>query len=187
MEGIGMTCIVGVQQDGKVWIGGDSAGVSGYSITARGDDKVFTRDGYAFGFTTSFRMGQILRYDAELPDPDDDLAKTDPDAFLVSWFIPAVRTALTEGGYTTIRNSSESGGTFLLGMRGRLYSIESDFQIGRSRDNYMAVGCGDDLALGSLHTTSCIIHRPEARVMFALEAATHHSAGVAAPYTVVSA
>lgn len=177
-----MTCIVGIETDQGVIIGGDSAGVAGWSITVRADQKVFTRDGYTFGFTSSFRMGQILRYDAELPIPN---CHQNLDAFMVSWFIPAIRTALTDGGYTTIRNNNEEGGTFLVGIRGRLYSVESDFQIGRARGGYMAVGCGDDLALGSLHSTTHL--EPRARVLAALKAAAAHSAGVCAPFKIVAA
>lgn len=42
-----MTCIVGVAEGGKVWIGGDSAGVDSgnYSLTVRADRKVF-RNGH---------------------------------------------------------------------------------------------------------------------------------------------
>lgn len=178
-----MTCIVGLEADGHVLIGGDSAGISGYSITIRADQKVFTRDQYAFGFTSSYRMGQILRYDADLPEPDHN--HRDLDAFMVSWFVPAVRKALEEGGYTRTRDGREEGGTFLVGIRGRLYCIDSDFQIGRSTDGYMAVGCGDDLALGSLHSTPHV--PPRTRVKQALKAAAYHSAGVSGPFKVVSA
>ena len=36
-----MTCIVGIADGAKVWIGGDSAGVAGWSLTVRADEKVF--------------------------------------------------------------------------------------------------------------------------------------------------
>jgi ATP-dependent protease HslVU (ClpYQ) peptidase subunit len=183
-----MTCIVGVAYHDRVWIGGDSAGVAGYSITARADEKVFRRGPYLFGFTSSFRMGQILRYDTELSIPSEaEVADRDLDAFMVSIFIGEVRKALKKGGYATIEYNEESGGTFLVGIRGHLYEIASDFQIGRSRDGYMAVGCGDDLALGALHATRNQQMPPRQRIRAALDAATHHSAGVCKPYKIVSA
>jgi hypothetical protein len=52
-----VTAIVGLVHEGTVYIGGDSAGVSGYSMTVRADAKVFTVGPYLLGFTTSFRMG----------------------------------------------------------------------------------------------------------------------------------
>lgn len=36
-----MTCIVGVVEGHTVWMGGDSAGVGGYALTVRADQKVF--------------------------------------------------------------------------------------------------------------------------------------------------
>jgi hypothetical protein len=38
-----MTAIVGLVQAGSVYIGGDSAGVSGMSLTVRADAKVFRK------------------------------------------------------------------------------------------------------------------------------------------------
>jgi hypothetical protein len=51
-----MTCIVGLVDGGRVWLGGDSAGVSGWDLTVRADRKVFRNGPYVMGFTTSFRM-----------------------------------------------------------------------------------------------------------------------------------
>lgn len=181
-----MTCIVGIETDCGVLIGGDSAGVSGWSLTTRADEKVFTRSGYAFGFTTSFRMGQLLRYTGTLPTASG-VSDSKLDSFLVAKFIPAVRDLLRDGGWLEVDKSRESGGAFLLGVRGRLYEVESDFQVGRSVDGYAAVGCGYDLALGALHATRGLDLSPELRARWALEAAAHHSAGVTAPFAFVEA
>ena len=37
-----MTCIVGVQEHGNVYLGGDSAGVSDHNLRIRKDSKVFS-------------------------------------------------------------------------------------------------------------------------------------------------
>jgi len=57
-----MTCIVGLidKESKKIYMGGDSAGVANYSLSVRKDPKVFKRYGFIFGFTSSFRMGQLL-------------------------------------------------------------------------------------------------------------------------------
>ena len=52
-----MTCIVGLIDGRRVWMGGDSAGVSGLDITVRADAKVFRNGDFLIGFTSSFRMG----------------------------------------------------------------------------------------------------------------------------------
>jgi ATP-dependent protease HslVU (ClpYQ) peptidase subunit len=172
-----MTCIVAIVENGEVHIGGDSAGVGGYSITVRADRKVFRNGPFVMGFTTSFRMGQLLAHSLKAPrrHPEDDVY-----AFMVTDFINAVRTCLKDGGYASKENETEAGGTFLVGYAGRLFTIYDDYQVGESVDGYVAVGCGQDLALGSLHST--VGQAPADRVRIALEAAEHFSAGVCGPF-----
>lgn len=173
-----MTCIVGVAEGESVMIGGDSAGVSGWDLTVRADTKVFRVGPYVMGFTTSFRMGQLLRYSFRPPEPD----AWDVDAFMATAFVNEVRQCLKDGGYARAKDGGEHGGTFLVGYKGLLYAIEDDYQIARSQDGYMAVGSGRDYALGSLHSTG---GPPHVRVQRALEAAAHHCAAVAAPFTIL--
>lgn len=182
-----MTCIVGIEYPGGVLIGGDSAGVAGTSIVIRTDRKVFVNGPYAMGFTDSFRMGQLLRYRVDVPIPTaDDL--DDLDRFMATTFVDVVRKALQEGGYTKITDNQEEGGTFLVGIAGRLYAIESDFQIGRNADGYEALGCGRDLALGSLHTTGLLEGlTPKDRIEYSLNAAAQFSSGVAPPFVIFNA
>lgn len=62
-----MTCIVGIADGKKVWIGGDSQGTAGHALTIRADTKVFVKDPMVFGFCGSYRMGQLLRHSLSLP------------------------------------------------------------------------------------------------------------------------
>jgi hypothetical protein len=143
-----MTCIVGIAEGGRVYLGGDSAGVAGYQITVRADAKVFSVGPYIMGFTTSFRMGQLLHHTFKPPKPKGNL-----DRFMVAEFIPAVMDCLDDGGWLNTENGRRDGGTFLVGLGGRLFVIYDDFQVGDSTDGYDAVGCGADIAFGSLHTS----------------------------------
>lgn len=179
-----MTCIVGLVHDGDVYIAGDSAGVSGYDLRVRADEKVFQNGHYAFGFTSSFRMGQLIRYaftPPAVPNEDADLR-----AFMTTTFVDALRECLKKGGYAKRENEVEAAGVFLVGVHGRLFVIESDYQVGENVDGFAAVGCGDQVALGSLYTTrtAAYLHEPEYRVRAALEAAERFSAGVRGPFVV---
>ena len=75
--GSDITCIVGFSHLGKVYIGGDSAGLSGWGLTVRKDPKVFANGPCIMGFTSSFRMGDLLRYSLVVPErhPDEDIDK----------------------------------------------------------------------------------------------------------------
>ena len=174
-----MTCIIGVVNDGKVYIGGDSAATAGLSLILRADEKVFINDRFVMGFTTSFRMGQILRYKFSPPKPhkNEDLME-----YMVTDFIDALRSCLKSAGYAQKNNEEESGGTFLVGVGGRLFSVEDDYQVGETMCGYHAVGCGHDLAKGALHVTPKADPKP--RILAALEAAAFHSAGVSGPFIV---
>lgn len=177
-----MTCIVGIEHAGGVTIGGDSAGSGGTQLAIRADEKVFVRDGYIFGFTSSYRMGQLLRYRADLPDPSK---QRDLDRFVATAFVDAVRKAFTDGGYMQTTNGREEAGTFLVGVKGKLYAIYSNHQFERTVSGFNSVGCGDDLAIGSLHTTDTLrIKDPVRRARLALTAAASASTGVAAPFRI---
>lgn len=177
-----MTAIVGIAEDGKVWIGGDSAGVGGLSMQTRTDPKVFLNGEFVFGYSTSFRMGQLLEYEFSPPMPIEGESGM---AYMVRRFIPCVKDCLSLGGFQAVENGQDSGGTFLVGYRGQLYEIESDYQVARVRQGYHACGCGDDLALGSLHTTAQLGLRPEERIEMALSAAAEFSAGVRGPFSIL--
>ena len=177
-----MTCIAGViGKDKRVWIGADSAGVAGTSLRVRADEKVFCNGDFVFGFTTSFRMGQLLRYSLVIPP----MGKISLQEFMHTVFVNAVRACLKRGGYTTISNNCEEGGKFLVGGKGKLFTIGSDFQIGETACGYNAVGCGGELAMGSLYT-SLIKLDPKRRILLALAAAEAFSSGVRRPFKIRS-
>ncbi|MFC9606078.1 hypothetical protein ACFTTN_21765 [Streptomyces niveus] len=173
-----MTAVVGLVHKHRVYLGGDSAGVAGYQLTIRADPKVFLNGPYVMGFTSSFRMGQLLRHSLSAPHPEGDL-----NQFMCTRFVDAVRTCLKDGGWARKDAEQEEGGTFLVGIHGRLFTLDSDYQVAESADGYDAAGCGDQLALGSLHTTTARDMKPHQRLTAALDAAAHHSAGVRGPYS----
>jgi hypothetical protein len=177
-----MTCVAGIVEKGTIYLGADSCGSDGrLSKQNRKDEKVFVSGEFVMGFTSSFRMGQVLRYNFN-PPPIHDEALEDLMRYMVGEFIPAVRNALKEAGYTHIEDNVEDGGTFLVGVRGRLFQVENDFQVGERHEPYTAIGCGDDLALGALFVTK---GSPRQRLKKALEAAEKFSAGVQRPFNFV--
>lgn len=177
-----MTAIVGLAEGRAVHIGGDSAGVSGLSLVVRRDRKVFQRGRYLFGFTTSFRMGQLIHYAMDVPKP----VKRGLDEFMATTFVDAIRDCLKKGGWARKENDREEGGCFLVGVRGRLYTVYDDYQVARAADGFAAAGCGHDIAVGALFASSGGSLRPRQRVRLALRAAERFSAGVRGPFVVRS-
>lgn len=172
-----MTCIVGLETKSGVLIGGDSAAANGWEIDTTRLKKVFRNGKFLIGYTTSFRMGQLLQY--KLSVKPQKKKQSDLE-YLATTFIDAVRKCLKDGGFKKVENEQEKGGQFLVGYKGILYIVDSDFQVNSSIDGFMAVGCGSDFALGSLWDTRNL--SPKKRVRQALKAAGHFSNGVCGPY-----
>lgn len=181
-----MTCIVGMRQAGQVWLGGDS--LSGdpatYHVKLERSPKVFRLGELLIGHTSSWRMGQLLHYRLWLPP---QTAKQSDDAWLATTFIDAVRKVLTDGGFAKKENNVEQGGTFLLAFRGKLYEVDSDYQVGEPGEDYAAIGAGRSYAVGALQAMHVLQwpRDPRARIRTALQAAAYHSAYVRAPFRIL--
>lgn len=184
-----MTCIVGIAIDGKVYIGGDSAGVDAsgsYDLTVRADEKVFyIENRFVIGFTTSFRMGQLLRYAFKPPEKrhGQDLMH-----YMVTDFVNALRACLKESGWAVKKEEQEKAGTFLVGCEGRLFAVYDDYQVAEPVCGYEAIGCGFQVAKGAvfaLKNEFQLDKDPESIVLRALCAAEAHNAGVRGPFHVL--
>lgn len=180
-----MTCIVGLVENGKVYIGGDSAGICRDSKTIRKDPKVFKKDEFVFGFTDSFRMGQLLRYKFNPPAHKEG---QDLMEYMVVDFVESLRNSLKEGGFAYRQEEQEYGGTFLVGIKGRLFTIERDYQVAESGLNFTAIGCGSELAKGAMYVQEVGFNNdpPEKKIEMSLIAATIFNTGVSAPYIIES-
>ena len=178
-----MTCIVGLldKNSKRVFIGADSAGVAGYKVTIRKDEKIFKNGDFIIGCTSSFRMIQLLRFSFSPPE----IGKKEIYQYMCTDFIEAIRNCFRNGGYMQKEKAgADQGGLFLVGYKDRLFMIGEDFQVGEAYEGLMAVGCGDEYALGSLFS-SPVEMSPEEKINKALSAAAYFSAGVSAPFIVL--
>lgn len=173
-----MTCVVGVVHNGTIFMGADSAALSDLRLRVRRDPKVFRVGPYLIGYTWSYRMGQLLRFNLDVPSPLDH----DDERHMTTTFIDAVRRCLREGGFAKVENGQETGGQFMVGYRGSIYRIESDFQVAVNAEIFDAIGCGADIALGALFVSHIHGAPPRQQIDHALRAAERFSAGVRGPY-----
>jgi len=176
-----MTCIIGLAQDGKAYIGADSAAASKWEVRQTLAPKAFKCGPFVIGYTTSFRMGQILQFhlDVQPQDGESDLE------YMVRRFIVAARECLKDGGWATIENNKEEGGAFLVAYRGHIYEVGHEFYVIEAADGYEAAGCGAEYALGAMAALADL--EPEKRIRRALEIAAHFSGGVCGPFVVIEA
>ena len=177
-----MTCIVGLEHKGKVYIGGDSAAVENSNLQLTDSPKVFMKQGLIIGYTWSFRMGQVIQYADAFPEIKKSAGNYD---YLIEVFVPYLRDLFKDAGWLKIENSRDEGGQFLIGIRGQLFEINSDFSVLKMIDGFNAVGSGAYYALGALrilkHNTD---KEPTIKVGLALEAAAYYSTSVSSPFVI---
>jgi len=172
-----MTCIVGMEHKGRVYIAGDLLGSNSWHKSEYHNSKVFKIGDIVLGYTSTYRFGQLL--ETELSPPFV------PDKNIYYWLIKQVVPEI----YGILKKYDEKGGTALIGVRGELYCLQDDYSILRSVNGYASVGSGYEYALGSLHTQIDILklkETPSKILPRAIESAGSHSPSVGTKHTIVS-
>jgi len=173
-----MTCIVAKIHKGKVHMAGDRLGSNGFTKKEFPlIKKVFKNGDFLIGYTTSFRMGQLLKHSwappkKSLDDTDDTyIFKTVPESIL----------ALFESSKFGHKDKTDYiAGNFLFGWRGRLFEMEDDMSV-LEHEDMAAVGSGAYHALASLRTMEVIgwhDDNPEAALVTAIQVASEYQVGV---------
>jgi ATP-dependent protease HslVU (ClpYQ) peptidase subunit len=176
-----MTCVIGLVQRKRIYIGADSAAVGNRFIRTTNLPKVFRKGPFLIGYCGSFRMGQVLEYCLEVPAQRKDEPVT---SFLVNGFIEGVRSALKAKGVAAVEQNKEKGGQFLVGYKGRLYSVNSDFHVGDMLDEFDCIGSGAPVALGAMKALEGL--GPKQRIERALEITAYYTPDVCGPFHILS-
>lgn len=180
-----MTCVVAYKHESGIYMGADSAGTAiNWLSVPRFDPKIYRvsngEDHFLFGFTTSFRMGQILGRRFVPPTR----GSTAIENYMVVDFIDALRECMKAAGFAKKEHEQETSGTFLVAYCGRIFVVEDNYSVGESTWPFNAVGSGADLALGSMYTSLAApnLLTPEHIVGHALHAAHAFNAAVRGPF-----
>ena len=176
-----MTCVVGATDGGAVILGADSAAGSGEEIyTIPAAPKIFARGPYLFGVCGSYRVAQVLRFRAELPDLPTSM---DLEPFLVRELVPAIRNAVqaedvAESGRRLLGEKT----TLLLGCKGQLWHVGPDLTV-LPEGRFAAIGSGRLRAYAALHALEAAgVEPPRRRLELALEAAAEFTSNVRPPW-----
>lgn len=176
-----MTCIVGIAYDGEVYIGSDSLGGSKSQKNTYKRPKVFINGDFIIGYTTSFRMGQILEFEWIPPKRTPGVLKISDYQFMVKSVVPSIKKCFKEHGFGSIKEGEQDiAGDFLIGYNGSIYHLHEDFSVLESTDDFNSVGSGFHIALGSLASTTDW-KRPEERITKAIQVAEKYKPTVQGP------
>lgn len=177
-----MTCIVGLETEDGVILGGDSAASGNSHTTSVKNQKVFNIGSqFGVGYTSSFRMGQILKRDFDPRSFDYD-GIDDKFNFTIEEVVPMIRKIMKDGGYSKVESNREKGGLFLFAVADELFKIQKDFSVIKPK-KYSAIGSGYKQARGSLYSTEH--YNPEKRVKIAIRAAAESQDGVSLPLNTI--
>lgn len=157
-----MTCVVGLTEGNRVYLAADSLG-SGNGVkqqyktpklqiltVLQVDELQNSTIQLGIGYTTSYRMGDILRH--ILKPPKIGISE-DENEYLVSKFIPELINCFDDHSYTKSKDGVKTGGYFLVGLRGRLFLVQDDFSVLEPSSGYTSIGSGQEFALGSLYSS----------------------------------
>ena len=180
-----MTAIVGYTDGHTMMLGADSAASGRDVVIVCEFHKVFTSGAGLVGVSGGLRIGQLIRFQGAPLELGDD----GPVPSLLRW-IQALRVGLGPAGVLRTKDGVEelADSQMLVGLAGRWFEIDSEWQIVEPTTPYWAIGSGQLLTLGALHTMAWITSapkRPRIVVTAALQAAAMYDPGVRAPFEFV--
>lgn len=149
-----MTCVIGyVDTKGNSHIVADSAGtdVTYHNRSDLNETKIFQKGDMLIGYTTSFRMGQILEHCVAFPERSEGLSDFE---YLVKELVPTIRKAFVDEKY--ISDSDKYGGVFIIVWNGKVYEIQSDFAVLSHSRRFASCGSGYTQAQG--YMAACLRH-----------------------------
>lgn len=200
-----MTCIIGFidKINNVTYIGADSCGSTSYSKRSRKDKKVFKlidNKETLIGFTSSYRMGQLLMYAKDLLSYTDIVKSENEEEDtelkcyiedinhenMVTTVVENIANVLLDGGFAKDSPNGLEGGVMLFANKDKLYRIDIDFQVEETEEDYNACGSGEAYALGSLMTTESMDLTSIEKIHLALQVAARFAAGVEGPFYIMN-
>jgi ATP-dependent protease HslVU (ClpYQ) peptidase subunit len=179
-----MTCIVALEHEGSVWMGGDSAASRDNDVVRRSNEKVFFNENFLIGYSGSFRIGQLLQYALHIPK--QSYGQTDMEYMVVD-FVDALRNLMRDKGTLMKEEEGEAHDSeILIGYRGKIYVVESDFHVGNPIAPYAACGSGASYAMGAMYVLADDEKlSPQEKINKALSASAEYCVAVKQPFSIM--
>lgn len=145
-----MTTILGIQYEDGFVIAAESQVTESERPFYHTDVKKITEVGdYVIAGAGISRFCDIIQYGWEPPEYDG----SDPYRFMVSQFIPSMRSKHKETGY---RLKDGESFKFIVGLNRKLYYIADDYSVLRTQHGIYAIGSGSELAMGAYEAGASI-------------------------------
>lgn len=182
-----MTCIVAIEHDGVVHLGSDSFLGGAFTRDQLDRPKFFTKGSrFAIAFAGGIRGAQIVEHDISFRKKK---RTEDEETYLVVEVAKKLHVGFKRAGNNIIDEGKidSHDADFLVCINGKIFVIQDDYSVIRSRHGFAAIGAGQDFALGALSCLSknSIDLSPKEKVKAALEVAAEFSPQVCGPFHIV--
>jgi len=158
-----MTCIIGMEHKGKVYLGADRAVTIGDTVSIMNEPKIYDISNGLFNFILadagSTKLGDIIKYNfsQELRKNTKEEVK-DIHAYMRTIFVDTLALSFNEHLHQIkmgrLINENELSGLefseMLVGVQGHLFKVDATLSVLDLKDDIDAIGVGADVAIGSL-------------------------------------
>lgn len=185
-----MTCVIGYldKKNDCVYLGGDSLGSNGWMKTTYHQRKVFhskDTDNLIIGLSGTFNL-QALEYEKLFDELELLKDKIDRE-YLITKFVPKLREVVNKYNANMNKdNLNQMEGALLFGYKSQLFQIQCNYSLLEPANGFDVIGCGYQVALGSLYTTKDADMSIEDKIIKALEASEALNEGVQRPFYIVN-
>lgn len=141
-----MTCVIAYRRNiNKIILASDKMASNYYSKQITKESKIFEKNGFHIGCTTSFRMIQILKH---IWYPPDRKIKQNTEQYLYKDVVESIRACFKANGFGDA--TKEVYGNFILIYENRIFEMQNDLSLMESEMIVTAVGSGEDYAIASI-------------------------------------
>jgi len=140
-----MTCIVGLKNNGKVYLAGERGASNEENILHISKPKIYRIGPYVVGFAGTME-GQRVLYSFDPPKPHDD---EDLDFFMHTKFLRYLKEFYEDWWVDTSKDGELS---MLIAIKDKLYEHHaSDMSLNEYSNGYVSIGSGSQFAMGYLY------------------------------------
>lgn len=180
-----MTCIVALEKDGIAYLGSDSF-LGGAYIRDQIDRPKFFKKGERFyiAFAGGLRGAQIVEHELTFRKMRKN---EDEEAYLVTEVSKKLKEQFVKSG-ANIKddgNIDTHDSQFIVCISGKVFIIQEDYSIIRSRHGFTAIGAGQEFALGAMAVLQKQNLEPKKAINYALEVAANLSPQVCGPFHII--
>lgn len=185
-----MTIIIAYKEKDKIWMGADSQCTDGGTAIHLKTEKIVKKKieniDIIYGVAGYIRVNNILKYNFNEPQFDENCQTLD-DYMYKTW-LKSFRKTITKNGF---KDTSEGIDNFndsilLVGIQGRIFRVDSNYQMYEINEDYTCIGSGSSYARGALYVTKCMEIPIDTKVGLALEAACHYNIYCSEPFSILS-